>query len=70
MKAADVKGDGVVVSKRLTDSPVVVVMSKIRHSGQQEQIIEAQTFRTVWDDDWQEDFGDHSGGHSVLVCTS
>mmetsp|Transcript_54951 Transcript_54951/g.128508 ORF Transcript_54951/g.128508 Transcript_54951/m.128508 type:complete len:163 (+) Transcript_54951:773-1261(+) len=45
MKEAGVKVEGVVLSKRLTDSPVVVVTSQFGYSAQQEKIMKAQAFQ-------------------------
>merc|ERR1719253_1894356 len=45
MKDAGVKVEKVEVSKRLTDSPVVVVTSQFGYSAQQEKIMKAQAFR-------------------------
>merc|ERR1719160_417516 len=45
MKEAGVKVEGVTVSKRLTDSPVVVVTSQFGYSAQQERIMKAQAFQ-------------------------
>merc|ERR1712136_184213 len=45
MKDAGVKIEGVAVSKRLTDSPVVVVTSQFGYSAQQEKIMKAQAFQ-------------------------
>merc|ERR1719434_599027 len=45
MKEAGVKVEGVAVSKRLTDSPVVVVTSQFGYSAQQEKIMKAQAFQ-------------------------
>merc|ERR1712183_777034 len=45
MKDAGVKVEGVSVSKRLTDSPVVVVTSQFGYSAQQEKIMKAQAFQ-------------------------
>merc|ERR1712178_113403 len=45
MKDAGVKVEGVTVSKRLTDSPVVVVTSQFGYSAQQERIMKAQAFQ-------------------------
>merc|ERR1711937_1066463 len=45
MKDAGVKVEGVTVSKRLTDSPVVVVTSQFGYSAQQEKIMKAQSFQ-------------------------
>merc|ERR1711998_587581 len=45
MKDAGVKVEGVAVSKRLTDSPVVVVTSQFGYSAQQEKVMKAQAFQ-------------------------
>jgi len=45
MKDAGVKVEGVAVSKRLVDSPVVVVTSQFGYSAQQERIMKAQAFQ-------------------------
>merc|ERR1712139_669031 len=45
MKEAGVKIEKVEVSKRLTDSPVVVVTSQFGYSAQQEKIMKAQAFQ-------------------------
>merc|ERR1719258_270258 len=45
MKDAGVKVEAVSLSKRLTDSPVVVVTSQFRYSAQQEKIMKAQAFQ-------------------------
>merc|ERR1712048_196180 len=45
MKASGVKIDGVVLSKRLTDSPCVVVTSQFGYSAHQEKIMRAQAFQ-------------------------
>merc|ERR1711988_1319884 len=45
MKDAGVKVEGVTVSKRLTDSPVVVVTSQFGYSAQQERVMKAQAFQ-------------------------
>jgi len=45
MKEAGIKVEGVTVSKRLTDSPVVVVTSQFGYSAQQEKIMKAQAFQ-------------------------
>merc|ERR1712050_650439 len=45
MKDAGVKVEGVSISKRLTDSPVVVVTSQFGYSAQQEKIMKAQAFQ-------------------------
>merc|ERR1711937_522893 len=45
MKDAGVKIESVSVSKRLTDSPVVVVTSQFGYSAQQEKIMKAQAFQ-------------------------
>merc|ERR1711981_406654 len=45
MKSTGVKIDGVVISKRLTESPVVVVTSQFGYSAQQEKIMKAQAFQ-------------------------
>merc|ERR1711912_50244 len=45
MKDAGVKVEGVAVSKRLVDSPVVVVTSQFGYSAQQEKVMKAQSFQ-------------------------
>mmetsp|Transcript_14246 Transcript_14246/g.33631 ORF Transcript_14246/g.33631 Transcript_14246/m.33631 type:complete len:798 (+) Transcript_14246:106-2499(+) len=45
MKEAGIKVEGVTISKRLTDSPVVVVTSQFGYSAQQEKIMKAQAFQ-------------------------
>merc|ERR1711896_29466 len=45
MKDAGVKVEGVAVSKRLVDSPVVVVTSQFGYSAQQEKVMKAQAFQ-------------------------
>merc|ERR1712153_34690 len=45
MKGAGVKIEKVELSKRLTDSPVVVVTSQFGYSAQQEKIMKAQAFQ-------------------------
>merc|ERR1739848_398224 len=45
MKDAGVKVENVEVSKRLTDSPVVVVTSQFGYSAQQEKVMKAQAFQ-------------------------
>merc|ERR1712050_572594 len=45
MKDAGVKIEKVELSKRLTDSPVVVVTSQFRYSAQQEKVMKAQAFQ-------------------------
>merc|ERR1711959_608911 len=45
MKDAGVKIEKVEVSKRLTDSPVVVVTSQFGYSAQQEKVMKAQSFQ-------------------------
>merc|ERR1719502_853022 len=45
MKDAGVKVEAVEVSKRLTDSPVVVVTSQFGYSAQQEKVMKAQAFQ-------------------------
>merc|ERR1712022_51736 len=45
MKDAGVKIEAVTLSKRLTDSPVVVVTSQMGYSAQQEKIMKAQAFQ-------------------------
>merc|ERR1712087_186016 len=44
MKDAGVKVEKVEISKRLTDSPVVVVTSQFGYSAQQEKVMKAQAF--------------------------
>merc|ERR1712194_578407 len=46
MKSSGVKIDGVALSKRLTDSPVVVVTSQFGYSAHQEKIMKAQAFQS------------------------
>merc|ERR1712066_186729 len=45
MKDAGVKIEKVELSKRLTDSPVVVVTSQFGYSAQQEKVMKAQSFQ-------------------------
>merc|ERR1711897_127485 len=45
MKDAGVKVEKVEVSKRLTESPVVVVTSQFGYSAQQEKVMKAQAFQ-------------------------
>merc|ERR1711998_232757 len=45
MKDAGVKVEKVEISKRLTDSPVVVVTSQFAYSAQQERVMKAQSFQ-------------------------
>eukprot|EP00927_Polykrikos_kofoidii_P024997 TRINITY_DN2255_c0_g1_i5.p2 TRINITY_DN2255_c0_g1~~TRINITY_DN2255_c0_g1_i5.p2 ORF type:complete len:183 (-),score=54.19 TRINITY_DN2255_c0_g1_i5:129-626(-) len=45
MKEAGVKIEKVEVSKRLTESPVVVVTSQFGYSAQQERVMKAQSFQ-------------------------
>merc|ERR1712060_535953 len=45
MKDAGVKIEKVEVSKRLTESPVVVVTSQFGYSAQQERVMKAQSFQ-------------------------
>merc|ERR1711959_297081 len=45
MKDAGVKVEKVEISKRLTDSPVVVVTSQFGYSAQQERVMKAQSFQ-------------------------
>jgi len=45
MKTTGVKIDGVSLSKRLTESPVVVVTSQFGYSAQQEKVMKAQAFQ-------------------------
>merc|ERR1712056_120054 len=45
MKDAGVKIEKVEISKRLTDSPVVVVTSQFGYSAQQEKVVKAQAFQ-------------------------
>merc|ERR1711879_1021994 len=45
MKDAGVKIEKVEISKRLTDSPVVVVTSQFGYSAQQEKVMKAQSFQ-------------------------
>merc|ERR1712070_1210373 len=46
MKDAGVKIEKVEVSKRLTESPVVVVTSQFGYSAQQEKVMKAQAFQS------------------------
>ena len=45
MKSTGVKIDGVVLSKRLTSSPVLCVTSQFGYSAQQEKVMRAQAFQ-------------------------
>jgi heat shock protein beta len=45
MKDAGVKVEGVAISKRLVEAPVVVVTSQFGYSAQQERIMKAQAFQ-------------------------
>merc|ERR1719230_879271 len=45
MKDAGVKVEKVEISKRLTDSPVVVVTSQFGYSAQQEKVMKSQSFQ-------------------------
>merc|ERR1719322_1182170 len=45
MKDTGVKIENVMISKRLTDSPVIVVTSQFGYSAQQEKIMKAQAFQ-------------------------
>merc|ERR1712136_393795 len=45
MKDPGIKVEGVAISKRLTDSPVVVVTSQFGYSAQQEKVMRAQAFQ-------------------------
>merc|ERR1712031_72770 len=45
MKDAGVKIEKVEISKRLTESPVVVVTSQFGYSAQQEKVMKAQSFQ-------------------------
>merc|ERR1711881_513688 len=45
MKDAGVKVEAVTISKRLTESPVVVVTSQFGYSAQQEKVMKAQAFQ-------------------------
>merc|ERR1712182_195202 len=45
MKDAGVKIEAVAISKRLTESPVVVVTSQFGYSAQQERVMKAQAFQ-------------------------
>merc|ERR1719482_1080924 len=47
MKDAGVKIEKVEVSKRLTESPVVVVTSQFGYSAQQEKVMKAQAFQSM-----------------------
>merc|ERR1712139_296148 len=46
MKDAGVKVEKVEISKRLTDSPVVIVTSQFGYSAQQERVMKAQSFQS------------------------
>merc|ERR1711860_462804 len=48
MKDAGIKIEKVDISKRLTDSPVVVVTSQFGYSAQQEKIMKAQAFQNKY----------------------
>merc|ERR1712022_51845 len=61
MKDAGVKIEAVAISKRLTNSPVVVVTSQFGYSAQQERIMKAQAFQN------KEQIGMMSGGKTLEV---
>merc|ERR1711896_85658 len=61
MKDAGVKVEKVEVSKRLTDSPVVVVTSQFGYSAQQEKIMKAQSFQN------KEQVGQMSGRKTLEI---
>merc|ERR1719166_536338 len=61
MKDAGVKVEKVEVSKRLTDSPVVVVTSQFGYSAQQEKVMKAQAFQN------KEQIGQMSGRKTLEV---
>merc|ERR1712078_918178 len=61
MKDAGVKIEKVEVSKRLTDSPVVVVTSQFGYSAQQEKIMKAQAFQN------KEQVGQMSGRKTLEI---
>jgi len=61
MKDAGVKIEKVEISKRLTDSPVVVVTSQFGYSAQQEKVMKAQAFQN------KEQLGQMSGRKTLEV---
>merc|ERR1712051_961866 len=61
MKDAGVKIEKVEISKRLTDSPVVVVTSQFGYSAQQEKVMKAQAFQN------KEQIGQMSGRKTLEV---
>merc|ERR1712157_603137 len=61
MKDAGVKIEKVEVSKRLTESPVVVVTSQFGYSAQQEKVMKAQAFQN------KEQIGQMSGRKTLEV---
>merc|ERR1712022_21967 len=61
MKDAGVKIEKVEVSKRLTDSPVVVVTSQFGYSAQQEKVMKAQSFQN------KEQVGQMSGRKTLEI---
>jgi len=58
---AGVKIEGVVVSKRLVDSPCVVVSSQYGHSAQQERVMKAQAFQQ------KDEFGMFTGRKTLEI---
>ena len=61
LEKAGVKIEGVVVSKRLVDSPCVVVSSQWGHSAQQERVMKSQAFQQ------KDDFGFLMGRKTLEV---
>merc|ERR1712216_643010 len=61
MKDAGVKIEKVEISKRLTDSPVVVVTSQFGYSAQQERVMKAQSFQN------KEQVGQMSGRKTLEI---
>merc|ERR1711967_84203 len=61
MKDAGVKIEKVELSKRLTDSPVVVVTSQFGYSAQQEEVMKAQSFQN------KEQVGQMSGRKTLEI---
>merc|ERR1712139_48484 len=61
MKDAGVKVEKVELSKRLTDSPVVVVTSQFGYSAQQERVMKAQSFQN------KEQVGQMSGRKTLEI---
>merc|ERR1711897_17985 len=61
MKDAGVKIEKVEISKRLTESPVVVVTSQFGHSAQQEKVMKAQAFQN------KEQVGQMSGRKTLEI---